>query len=66
MRATLEGALDGLEDRVCNLHLVVFLLDRIVLGIWPELGVGGMEGDVHNGGEENVKMPPVASPESLS
>jgi hypothetical protein len=44
MMSTLEGALEALEDGVCNLHLVVFLLDRVVLGLFPELGVdGGMD-----------------------
>ncbi|KDR85209.1 hypothetical protein GALMADRAFT_53222 [Galerina marginata CBS 339.88] len=30
-------ALDPLSDAQCNLHLVVFLLDRILVGLFPEL-----------------------------
>jgi hypothetical protein len=38
-RKTLEGALDPFGSRECNAHLLVLLLDRIVLSLWPELGV---------------------------
>ncbi|PPQ67374.1 hypothetical protein CVT25_005953 [Psilocybe cyanescens] len=34
---TLEAALDPLSDLQCNLRLVVFLLDRILVGLFPEL-----------------------------
>jgi len=37
----LEGVLDGLGERGCNIHLVMFLLDAVVLRVFPELGVGG-------------------------
>jgi hypothetical protein len=49
-RATLESALDPLGRRECNTHLVVFVLDRVVLGIWPELGVYGAPGSSAGGG----------------
>jgi hypothetical protein len=55
MMATLEGALEAVEDGVCNLHLVVFLLDRVVLGLFPELGVDG-------GMDENRTSSPPESP----
>ncbi|KAF9480023.1 hypothetical protein BDN70DRAFT_878039 [Pholiota conissans] len=35
--ATLGAALDPLSDAQCNLRLVVFLLDRILVGLFPEL-----------------------------
>ncbi|KAH9486725.1 hypothetical protein JR316_0000790 [Psilocybe cubensis] len=34
---TLESALDPLSDAECNLRLLVFLLDRILVGLFPEL-----------------------------
>ncbi|KAF8973783.1 PXA domain-containing protein [Flammula alnicola] len=37
---TLGNALDPLGDAQCNLRLVVFLLDRILVGLFPELGGG--------------------------
>jgi len=37
---TLEDALEPLSNSQCNKHLVVFLLDRILLGLFPELGGG--------------------------
>ncbi|PPQ98871.1 hypothetical protein CVT24_003502 [Panaeolus cyanescens] len=36
--ATLGAALDPLSDPQCNLRLVVFLLDRVLLALFPELG----------------------------
>ncbi|KAF8167887.1 PXA domain-containing protein [Crassisporium funariophilum] len=35
---TLGSALDPLSDAQCNLHLAVFLLDRVLVGLFPELG----------------------------
>jgi hypothetical protein len=40
-RETMEGAIDAFGCRECNVHLVVLLIDRIVLGLFPELGVAG-------------------------
>jgi hypothetical protein len=34
---TLSAALDPLSNSQCNHHLVVFLLDRILIGLIPEL-----------------------------
>ena len=34
---TLSAALDPLSNAQCNHHLVVFLLDRILIGLFPEL-----------------------------
>ncbi|KAF8912878.1 PXA domain-containing protein [Gymnopilus junonius] len=34
---TLGAALDPISNEHCNLHLVVFLLDRILLALFPEL-----------------------------
>jgi hypothetical protein len=39
-RKTVEEALDPLADEECNKRLVVFLLDRVLVGLFPEL-VGG-------------------------
>ncbi len=35
--ATLGTALDPLSDAQCNLRLAVFLLDRVLFGLFPEL-----------------------------
>ncbi|KAF8203159.1 PXA domain-containing protein [Pholiota molesta] len=35
--ATLGAALDPLSDAQCNLRLAVFLLDRVLVGLFPEL-----------------------------
>ncbi|KAF4605422.1 hypothetical protein EYR40_004206 [Pleurotus pulmonarius] len=37
--ATLAAALDPLTNAVCNAHLVVLILDRVILALFPELGV---------------------------
>jgi len=34
---TLSAALDPLSNAQCNHHLVVFLLDRFLIGLFPEL-----------------------------
>jgi len=33
-----ECVLDGLGDKRCNTHLVLFILDAVVLRVFPELG----------------------------
>lgn len=38
---TIDGALDPLSTRACNAHLVVLILDRVLLTLFPEMGVGG-------------------------
>jgi hypothetical protein len=40
----MEGVLNGLGERACNAHLVLFILDAVVLRVFPELGVAGGEG----------------------
>ena len=40
----IESVLDGVGDRRCNTHLVLFILDAIVVRLFPELGVGGEGG----------------------
>ncbi|KAF7437035.1 hypothetical protein PC9H_003869 [Pleurotus ostreatus] len=37
--ATLAAALDPLTNAACNAHLVVLILDRVILALFPELGV---------------------------
>lgn len=37
----LECVLSGLEDKACNMHLLMVLVDAIVLRVYPELGVVG-------------------------
>jgi hypothetical protein len=46
--AVVRGALDGVGDRRCNLHLVLFLLDAIVLRVFPELGIREEAGEFVN------------------
>ncbi|KAG5724189.1 hypothetical protein E4T56_gene15290 [Termitomyces sp. T112] len=46
---TLDAALDPLSSTPCNVHLVLFLLDLVVLELFPELalsvGNGNSDGD---------------------
>jgi len=35
--STLSAALDPLSSAQCNCHIVVFLFDRILIGLFPEL-----------------------------
>ena len=51
-----SDALEALGCWECNVHLVVFVLDRVVLELWPELGgdvvlpgPDGAEGDRRRG-----------------
>lgn len=46
----MEGMLNGLGDRTCNMHLVMLGLDAIILRVFPELGVGGGERGRSEGG----------------
>jgi hypothetical protein len=43
-RETMEDAVDAFGWRECNAHLVVLVIDRIILGLWPELGAGMLGG----------------------
>ena len=36
--ATVDAALAPLDDAACNAHLAVFILDLVVLTIFPEMG----------------------------
>lgn len=36
--STVEGVVDGLSDEACNRHLAVFLLDAILLTVFPDMG----------------------------
>ncbi|RDB28457.1 PXA domain protein 1 [Hypsizygus marmoreus] len=49
---TLEAALDPLSSAPCNVHLVLFLLDSVLLALFPELAVAGGGSDGDGGGEE--------------
>lgn len=35
--STLDGVVDGLSDCACNRHLAVFVLDAVLLAVFPEL-----------------------------
>lgn len=35
--STLQVAIEPLSNQACNVHLVVILLDRIVMALYPEL-----------------------------
>jgi hypothetical protein len=37
---TLAAALEPLSSAPCNVHLIVLILDRILMGLFPELGAG--------------------------
>ena len=37
--ATIDAALAPLDDAACNAHLAVFVLDLVLLTVFPELGV---------------------------
>jgi hypothetical protein len=50
----LESVLDGVGDRRCNMHLVLFILDAIVLRVFPELGIGGVDLGVERSEEVGV------------
>jgi hypothetical protein len=51
----LESVLDGVGDRRCNMHLVLFILDAIVLRVFPELGIGGVDLGVERSEEVEVR-----------
>lgn len=36
--STLDGVVDALSDGACNRHLAVFVVDAILLGVFPEMG----------------------------
>ena len=42
---TLEGIIDPLGDAACNTHLAVFIVDALLLSIFPEMGVEGSRGN---------------------
>lgn len=50
---TIRDIVDPLSSPECNVHLLVFLLDAIVLAIFPELGIPSMKSadynDIHEG-----------------
>lgn len=35
---TLDGVVDALSDEACNRHLAVFLVDALLLAVFPEMG----------------------------
>lgn len=37
-RATIQAALEPLTCVECNVHLTVFIMDKLLLWLWPELG----------------------------
>jgi len=41
--STLAAALEPLSNAACNVHLVIFILDTVLLALFPELG--GLEAD---------------------
>ncbi|KAG1769636.1 PXA domain-containing protein [Suillus occidentalis] len=43
---TVEGILSPLGDAACNAHLAVFIMDALLLSIFPEMGVEGSAGNV--------------------
>ena len=36
--AAIDGILDPLSSQACNAHLLLFILDLVVVTIFPELG----------------------------
>ncbi|KAI9057167.1 hypothetical protein FKP32DRAFT_1681901 [Trametes sanguinea] len=37
--ATIDAALAPLDSQACNAHLAVFILDLVLLTVFPEMGV---------------------------
>ena len=35
---TVSGVVDGLSDETCNRHLAVFVVDALLLSLFPEMG----------------------------
>jgi hypothetical protein len=57
----MEGVLDGLGERACNAHLVLFILDAVVLRVFPELGVAGEEMSRSVSGTTGASLTPPGS-----
>lgn len=36
--STVDGVVDALSDGACNVHLAVFLVDAVLLSVFPEMG----------------------------
>jgi hypothetical protein len=41
----LEEVINPLGDAACNMHLAVFIVDALLLSIFPEMGVEGSGGN---------------------
>lgn len=48
---TLEGIIDPIGDAACNMHLAVFIMDALILSIFPEMGLEG------SGGNAEMEVP---------
>ncbi|KDQ63855.1 hypothetical protein JAAARDRAFT_118968 [Jaapia argillacea MUCL 33604] len=46
---TIKTLLDPLSSAAANAHLFLFILDAIIITLFPELGVGGTAPDANNG-----------------
>jgi hypothetical protein len=43
---TINAAIDPFDNQACNVHLIVFFIDLILLALFPELGMGA-DSNVH-------------------
>jgi hypothetical protein len=53
---TISSVLDPLSFRECNAHLLIFILDVILLRVFPEIGAGNGD-NVSSDGAEEAKSP---------
>jgi hypothetical protein len=42
---TVQETIDPFSDQACNMHLLVFILDLVLLTLFPELGIGGADAE---------------------
>ncbi|KAI6045144.1 hypothetical protein EDC04DRAFT_3137448 [Pisolithus marmoratus] len=47
--ASLEAIIDPLSDSSCNIHLVAFLFDAVLVTVFPELGMQGSSSKLETG-----------------
>jgi hypothetical protein len=47
---TIDEAIEPFADQACNVHMLVYFVDLILLTVFPELGVGGVGMEAGGGG----------------
>lgn len=56
-RETIIDVLEPLSSEACNAHLILFLLDLLILALFPELGVQISSDDEANDGRRTASSP---------